>query len=135
MAEWVARESDPSFIDSIGVAATVDLAKARFSQIIMDYLKFWATSTHGNSDEFRDWSIGIVQSVAGEVGDLWRKDPWHSDWFERACHEKIGEALEPLRKGWEGRASNLEIQQIENPYSQPRVTTLSRWQFERFLDV
>jgi hypothetical protein len=116
MAEWVARESDPSFIDSIGVAATVDLAKARFSQIIMDYLKFWATSTHGNSDEFRDWSIGIVQSVAGEVGDLWRKDPWHSDWFERACHKKIGEALEPLRKGWEGRASKLEIQQIENPY-------------------
>jgi hypothetical protein len=116
MAAWVARESDPSVIDSIGVTATVELARARFSQVIIDYLKFWGTSTHGNSDEFRHWLIGIAQSVAGEVGDLWRKDQWHASWFERACHKKIVEALVPLTKEWEGRASKLEIQQIENPH-------------------
>src|SRR5580698_2187391 len=34
MATWVARESDPSVIDSIGVTSTVQLARERFLQVI-----------------------------------------------------------------------------------------------------
>ncbi len=115
MEAWVRRESDPDTIDSIGVAETVTLAKARFSEVIVDYLRFWAASTDHNSDEFRDWSIAIAQLVAREMGDLWRKDQWHTTWFERACHKKIDEALGALTREWESRASKLEIQGLENP--------------------
>jgi hypothetical protein len=117
MADWVVRESDPKVIDSIGVAATVTLARARFLGLVVDYLNFWASNSRGDSDEFRRWAIGIAQAVASEVGDLWRNDPWHTDWFERACHAKIDQALAPLLKEWGRRASDLEIQRLENPES------------------
>jgi len=81
----------------------------------MDYLKFWAAGTHQNSDEFGHWSIGIAQSVTGEMGDLWRKDQWHTSWFERVCQKKIDEVLVPLAREWESRAAKLEIQGLENP--------------------
>lgn len=116
MAEWVVRESDPKVIDSIGVAATVTLAAARFSQVAIDHLNFWAASADRDSDEFRRLLSGIAQSVACEVGDLWRKDPWHTAWFERACHKKVDEALVPLTKEWSRRAANLEIQSLETPH-------------------
>jgi len=83
MADWVVRESDPKVIDSIGVAETVTLASARFLGLVVDYLNLWAADSAADSDEFRRWAIGIAQSVATEVGDLRRKDQWHTDWFER----------------------------------------------------
>ncbi len=116
MKAWVRRESDHDIIDSIGIAETITLAKVRFSAVIIDYLNFWSASTDHNSDEFRHWSIGIAESVAREIGDLWRKDQWHTSWFERACHKKIDEALLPLTREWECRASKLEIQGLENPH-------------------
>ncbi len=116
MEAWVRRESDHDIIDSIGIAETITLAKARFSEVIIDYLNFWSASTDHNSDEFRHLSIGIAQSVGREIGDLWRKDQWHTRWFERACHKKIDEALLPLTREWECRASKLEIQGLENPH-------------------
>ena len=115
MAEWVVRESDPKVIDSIGVAATVTLAAARFSQVAIDYLNFWAASADPDSDEFRRLLSGVAHSVTREVGDLWRKDPWHTAWFERACHKKVDEALVPLTKEWSRRAANLEIQSLDTP--------------------
>jgi hypothetical protein len=117
MADWVVRESDPKVIDSIGVAETDRLASARFLGLVVDYLNLWAADRAADSDEFRRWAIGIAQSVASEVGDLWRKDQWHTDWFERACHAKIDQALAPLIKEWGRRASELEIQRLENPES------------------
>jgi len=116
MAEWVLRESDPKVIDSIGVAATVTLAAARFSQVAIDHLNFWAASADRDSDEFRRLLSGIARSVTCEVGDLWRKDPWHTSWFERACHKKVNEALVPLTKEWSRRAADLEIQSLETPH-------------------
>lgn len=84
MAAWHLRESDPTIVDSIGVVATVTLAKARFGEIIIDYLNFWATGTHGNSDEFHQWAIGIARSVSYEVSEVWRKNEWHEAQFRLA---------------------------------------------------
>jgi hypothetical protein len=117
MADWVVREGDPKVIDSIGIAATVTLAKVWFLEVIVDYVNFWAANARGDSDSFRRWAIEIAQSVASEVGDLWRKDQWHTEWFERACHAKIDQALAPLIKEWGRHVSELEIQRLENPES------------------
>jgi hypothetical protein len=113
---WTARESDPDVIDSIGVTETVALAKERFSEVVIDYLKFWAGSTIGNSDEFRQWSDGIAQSVACDVRDLWQTHQWYAAWFERACRQKIDDDLVPLTKEWSRRAAKLDMQHIENPH-------------------
>jgi hypothetical protein len=49
MAAWALRESDPGVIDSIGVFETVNLARARFPEVAIDYLSFWA-ATNGDSE-------------------------------------------------------------------------------------
>jgi len=116
MVAWAARENQPDIIDTIGVAETVLLAKARFADVIGDYLALWAARANCNSDEFAQWSIGVAQLVGVEVCDLWRKGEWHSSWVDRMCPKKIDEALGPPVKDWGRRASKLEMQHLENPH-------------------
>ena len=114
MAAWTARENDPAVIDSIAIAETVALAKARFVDIVGDYLSVWA-DTNGDSDEFTRWLEDIGVLVGREVGDLWRNGEWHAAWFERACRNKLEEALRPLIEKWQSRACGLEILHLDNP--------------------
>jgi hypothetical protein len=63
--------------------------------------------------------------VAREVGDLWRTGDWHSAWFERACRDKIDEALRPLSEEWQARACALEILHLKNPHLSLRLLLVS----------
>ena len=101
--------------DSIGIFETVALAKERFGGIVEDYLAVWA-ETNGNSDDFSRWLEAIRDSVAGEVGDLWRQGEWHASWFERACRREVHNQLGASVDHWKSRASGLEIQHLENPH-------------------
>jgi hypothetical protein len=115
LAAWAARENKPDTIDSIGIFETVALAKERFGGIVEDYLAVWA-ETNGNSDDFSRWLEAIRDSVAGEVGDLWRQGEWHASWFERACRREVHNQLGASVDHWKSRASGLEIQHLENPH-------------------
>ena len=114
IAAWTARENDPAVIDSIAINETMALAKARFVDIVGDYLSVW-TDTNGDSDEFTRWLEDIGVLVGREVGDLWRRGEWHVAWFERACRNKLEEALRPLIEEWQSRACGLEILHLRNP--------------------
>ena len=115
VAAWAARENDPAVIDSIAIAETLALARARFVDIVGDYLSVWA-DTSGDSGEFTRWLEGIGVLVGREVGDLWKNGEWHVAWFERACRKKVEECLAPLIEEWKSRASGLEILHLENPH-------------------
>lgn len=115
MAAWAARESEPGVIDSIGVAETIALAKARFEGTVGDYLLIWA-ETSGNSDDFGGWLVALVGLIEREMANLWDTTEWHRAWFNRAGREPITNALRTLKKQWESKASALEIQHLENPH-------------------
>lgn len=114
-AAWAARESDPAIIDSIGIAETVALAKARFAGIAGDYLVVWA-DTNGDSDQFAQWLEGIRHLVGCEVGNLWRQGEWQAAWFERVCRGEVHDRLAVPVDEWKSRAAGLEIQHLENPH-------------------
>ena len=115
MAAWAARESDPDVIDWIGVAETIGLAKARIEGIVGDYLSVWA-GANGNSDDFASWMPLLIRIVEYEVAVVWQATEWHAAWFERACRKKVADALAPVAKEWQSRASRLEMQHLENPH-------------------
>ena len=116
---WAARQNDPDLIDSIGIAATITLAKERFTGIVGDYFALWASETERDSDEFPQWLERLRQSVGNEIGDLWRKGEWHTAWFERACRRKVDDALCLLDKEWAPKARQFEIDRLE---SQDKLT-------------
>jgi hypothetical protein len=100
----------------VRVWRAIGLAEERFKEVAGDYLTVWATETRGDSEAFAQWLDQLRQAIGGEVGDLWRKDKWHTAWFDRACQDKIDEALATLRGEWEPRARRLEIQHLRNPH-------------------
>jgi hypothetical protein len=124
MAAWATRESDPAVIDSIGIAETVELAKARFADLAGGYLSVWADMNR-DSDQFTRWLEDLRLLVVREVGDLWCPSEWHVQWFERACCKKVEEALTPLIDEWESRAARLEVQHLEKPHLSLRSLLLS----------
>jgi hypothetical protein len=107
--------SIPLSLNSIGVRETIGLAEERFREVALDYLTLWATETKRDSDEFARWLLQLRRLIGGEIGDVWRKDEWHSAWFGRVCENKIDEALADLQQDWESRARELEIQSLRNP--------------------
>ncbi|MGA3075669.1 MAG: hypothetical protein ABSG56_18445 [Bryobacteraceae bacterium] len=114
MEAWAVRENDPKIIDNIAITETIALAQARFAGVVGDYLLVWAEA-NTDCDEFEHWLEQLATVVAREVGDAWRENEWHTQWFERACQQKVEVALAELVKEWAGRASKLEIQALENP--------------------
>jgi hypothetical protein len=114
--DWIFRESDPVVIDSIGVRETISLAEVRFREVVEDYLTVWATETKRDSEEFAQGLDQLRQATGREVNDVWRKDEWHTAWFERACRNEIDEALAALQGEWESRARRLEVQCLKNPH-------------------
>lgn len=115
MAAWAARENDPKFVDSIAIAETIGLAKARFADIARDYLTVWADANR-TADEFVQWLKDLAVAVTCEVRDLWGGGEWHRAWFDRACGKQVGASLMSLVDEWGSRASELEIQHLENPH-------------------
>jgi hypothetical protein len=115
MEDWAARESDPVVIDKIGIQETIRLAEELFKEVVGDYLTVWAGETSGNSEGFAEFLDQLRQKIGREVGDLWRKDKWHTEWFDRSCRNKIDEALAALSGEWNSRARQLEIQHLQNP--------------------
>ena len=85
----------------------------------------WAEA-NTDCDEFEQWLEQLATVVAREVGDAWRENEWHTQWFERACQQKVEVALAELVKEWVGRASKLEIQALENPQLSRRSLLDSR---------
>jgi hypothetical protein len=111
----VTREDDPEVVESIGIAETTTLATAVFSAVAQDYLSYWA----GNgldSEKFGVWLEGVKQLVIEGINELWRKDDWHTAWFNRAARKKLEDALALLVKDWATRAEALEIEHLENPH-------------------
>lgn len=110
--DWADRECDPVVIDKIGVQETIRLAETQFNEVAGDYLRVWA---NGDSDELAERFDQLRQEIGREVSDLWRKDAWHTEWFDRACRNEMDKALAALSEQWKSRARRLEIQHLQNP--------------------
>jgi hypothetical protein len=103
-------------VEVIGVVETVALARERFSGIVKDYLTAWADTTKGDSEAFAQSLEQLRQSVLQEAAWLWRKSPWHADWFDRVCRPKVDDALAEMARKESRRARDFEIKHVENPH-------------------
>jgi hypothetical protein len=100
--------------DSVGIPNSVNLASARFEQLVQIYWPFWAAQVPLNSGTMVRWLETLRNTVAAEVKKIWLQGTvWHESWFERACEPAIRARLDTLVSESSSYARRLEIEWLE----------------------
>lgn len=115
---WVSWREEEA-VDRTGIDASVEVAEARFNDLVSEYWGHWISQATGY-ETFSGLLTTLQRQVSGELASLWKGKTAELDrWNKRACRPAVEKALLPLVKEWTARARTRELHDLDQ--GEPQV--------------
>ena len=109
---WVSSSYEAA-VDRTGIDASVEVAEARFNDLVSEYWGHWISQATGY-ETFSGLLTTLQRQVSGELASLWKGKTAELDrWHRRACRPAVEKALLALVKEWTARARTRELHDLE----------------------